>query len=273
MKSLLRSYPPYEGAEPYVYFAFAPADARRAGTLLRLLFSRGFRVWYCLGPAGSAEELLRRQSRAGNAALTMVYLSDDAASEKDLKSAVLVNQREARAILCLDPDGSDRRLAMGLREDVPHLGLYEFRGRAALEAALIRAEGVTQELVGEPVRTGQGSLAVRLAAVFTLLAAAMLLLSFFGARFFGQDRVPEDTVVFDDPVVRAAVSQAVGGRALTEDRVASVALLRFSSLPESWDDLALLPALETLELSQRAVMAAETLPEGYRIVLSGGETS
>ena len=43
-------------------------------------------------------------------------------------------------------------------------------------------------------------------------------------------------------------------------------------MPESWDDLALLPALERIELPQQALLEGGALPEGdYVIELSGGD--
>ena len=73
----MKQIPPYEGDAPYLYFAFAEEDSKRVWKILRPLLSRGCRVWYCYGPAGSAEELLHRQERCEKAALTVVYLTDD----------------------------------------------------------------------------------------------------------------------------------------------------------------------------------------------------
>ena len=76
MKNWWKRFPPYEGEEPYLYFAFADADARRVWPVLRLLLERGCRVWYSTGSAGSAEEVLYRQVRSGGAQLTLLYLTD-----------------------------------------------------------------------------------------------------------------------------------------------------------------------------------------------------
>ena len=37
MKNWWKRFPPYEGEEPYLYFAFADADARRVWPVLRAL--------------------------------------------------------------------------------------------------------------------------------------------------------------------------------------------------------------------------------------------
>ena len=138
MKSWQKKVPPYEGTEPYLYLAFADADAGKVWGVLRPLLERGCRVWYAAGSAGSPEELLRRQERAGNAALTAVYLSRAVTEDKDTKSAVLANQSMNRPILCLDDDGEDRTLAMGLRETTPHIPVYRYRDKAEAEEELVR---------------------------------------------------------------------------------------------------------------------------------------
>ena len=55
MKNWQKQYPPYEGGEGYLYFAFADGDAGKVWPVMRTLLQRGVRVWYCGGPAGSAE--------------------------------------------------------------------------------------------------------------------------------------------------------------------------------------------------------------------------
>ncbi|MBR6353977.1 MAG: hypothetical protein IKS25_07595 [Oscillospiraceae bacterium] len=272
MKNWQKQVPPYEGADAYVYFAFADGDVGRVWPIMRTLLRRGVRVWYCTGPAGSAEELLHRQERSRGAALTLLYLTDAAVADKDSKSRILVNQNRGQSILCLDPDGVDRRLSMGLREDVPHLALQSCRSAEDLEDALIRAEGFTQELFGEPTAVEQDKLLGRLSLGISLLAAALLLLAFAGYRHFGWFRPNyADEITIRDEVILDAARQAAGGGALTGEKAAQIRSLRLDELPESWEELALLPALERIELPQQALLDGETLPEGgYVIELSGG---
>ena len=48
-------------------------------------------------------------------------------------------------------------------------------------------------------------------------------------------------------------------------------VLRLERLPESWEDLSRLPALQQIAIPQEAAMQAEDLPiQQYRIVLYGG---
>ena len=272
MKNWQKRYPPYEGSEPYLYFAFAEADSVKAWQIMRILLERGCRVWYGSGPSGNADELLRRQERAEDANLTLLYLTDAACADKDTKSNILVNQKNGKHILCLDPDGADRRLSMGLYETVPHLPLYRLKSRKEIENAVIRAEGFSQEILGEPVRVeGSGSLG-KLTALFCVLAVLLALASFIGGRYLRwfQPEVP-DEVPFTDPVILSAVRNAARGGAITEDLVSEITVLRLSGMPESWEELEKLPALTTVTLPQQALLEEGTLPDGdITVELTGG---
>ncbi len=268
-----KQIPPYEGDGPYLYFAFAEEDSRRVRKLLRPLLARGCRVWYCCGPAGSAEELLHRQERCEKAALTVVYLTDAACADRDTKSAVLVNQKFNRPILCLDPDEKDRRLDMNLRETVLHVPLYQYAGTEEWESAVLHAEGFSQDMLGEPIRIGNGGLMRKLTLSFCALALLLAAVSFAGFRIFGWfSPAARDELEIRDPVLQAAVRQAVGGGAITQELADGITVLRLKELPASWEELSLLPALERIELPQRSLLDGAELPEGdYVIELGGGE--
>ena len=272
MKNWQKRYPPYEGSEPYLYFAFAEADSAKAWQIMHILLERGCRVWYGSGPSGNADELLRRQKRAEDANLTLLYLTDAACADKDTKSNILVNQKNGKHILCLDPDGADRRLSMGLYETVPHLPLYRLKSRKEIENAVIRAEGFSQEILGEPVRVEGGGSLGKLTALFCVLAVLLALASFIGGRYLRwfQPEVP-DEVPFTDPVILSAVRNAARGGAITEELVSEITVLRLSGMPESWEELEKLPALTTVTLPQQALLEEGTLPDGdITVELTGG---
>ena len=272
MKDSFREFPPYEGDSPYLYFAFAEADSRKVREYLRLLYERGCRVWYSCGIADGPEEVLRRQARYRGAALTLVYLSDEACRDQNTKSSVLVNQKFDSPIICLDPDGRDRVLAMGLRESVPHIPLYRIRSREALEDAIFHAEGFSQELLGEPVKIRKDSILPILSVIFCALAVVLSVLFFTGVT----ESVTEVTQITDevelsDPVLLSAVRKAAGGGAITQELVENLKSVDLSGMPESWDDLTLLPALEEIRIPQEALLGGAPLPEGeYTIILTGG---
>lgn len=269
----MKQIPPYEGDQPYLYLAFAEEDSGRVWKLLRPLLARGCRVWYCVGPAGSAEELLYRQERCEKAWLTVVYLTDALCADRDSKSAVLVNQKYNRPILCLDPDEKDRRLDMNLRETVPHVSLYQLSSEE-WEGAVLHAEGFSQDMLGEPIRIGDDSKTIKkLTLTFCALALLLAVVSFAGFRVFGWfSPAARDEVDIRDPAIRFAVRQAVGGGAITEERANEVSFLRFRELPESWEELELLPHLQRIELPQLSLLDGVELPDGDWIVeLSGGD--
>ncbi len=270
MKNWMKQIPPYEGEQPYLYFAFAGEDSRRVLDLLRPLLARGCRVWYCCGPAGSAEELLHRQERCEKAALTVVYLTDAACADRDTKSVVLVNQKFNRPILCLDPDEKDRRLSMNLRETVPHVPLYRLSGEER-ESSILHAEGFSRDMIGEPINIESDGIMKKLTLLFCTLAL-LLAAAFAGFRLFGWfSPVSADEPAFADPVMREAVREAAGG-VITESLVSDITFLRFTELPESWEELDKLPALERIELPQQALLEGGALPDGgYVIELSGGD--
>lgn len=274
MKNWQKNYPPYEGDLPYLYLAFAGADKEKIQKILRSLLERGCRVFYTYGPAGSAEALLSRQDRAAGASITVVYLSEAACADKELKSLLLVNQKFGRKILCLDPDTENRRLSMGLREDLPHLSLSSFSDREELTDAILHADGFSQDLLGAPVRIRSGSFLGKLAAGLCLFAVLLLLVSFADARYFHRF-VPEqvsDEVLFTDAVLRDAVREAAGGGAITRAAVNEITFLRLEALPETWKELSLLPGLQRIELPQQALLSGAELPEeDITVVLSGGD--
>lgn len=272
MKDWMKKIPPYEGEEEYLYFAFAEADRREIWTILRPLLQRGCRIWYCLGPAGGAEELLHRQERSGNAMLTLVYLTDNACRDKDTKSSVLVNQKNGRPILCLDPDGVDRRLSMGLREDVPHVSLSR-KSPEKVEDDIIHAEGFSGEIIGETISVPGGDSVRTMTRIFCVLAGVLLALSFVGVRYLSWFRQePPDEVVFTDLVILSAVKASAGGGVVTEELVSELTFLPLEDIPENWDELTKLPALKRIALPQTALLGQTELPElPYTVELSGGE--
>ena len=145
--NLYRHYPPYEGREPYLFLCFSDADAARVKSLLEQLYERGCRVWYSLGKTSDIRERSRRQERMQDASLTVLYLTDHARNDVDVKSAVLFCQAKEQPIICVDTDLKDRGLSMGLTEKVRHI---------SSESELIRTEGFSQELVGPPIVTPGG---------------------------------------------------------------------------------------------------------------------
>ena len=107
-------YPPYEGAEPYVFLCFSDRDERKVRPLLRRLLLRGCRVWYCVGYAPDRAGETARRRRMLEAGLTVLYLTDNARQDTELKNYLLACQNAHRPILVLNTDGGDSGLSLGL---------------------------------------------------------------------------------------------------------------------------------------------------------------
>lgn len=272
MKNWWKSFPPYEGEEPYLYLAFSDSDERSLWPLVRVLLSRGCRIWYSLGPARGAAGTLSRQSRQKGASLVLVFSSGAASADPNVKSSVLACQNAGLPILCLSPDGKDRRLSMGLRPDVPVLSMKEYKKEADLEGALLRAEGFSQTLLGSPLEIRETSFSYALSLALVLLSVLILGLSLFhyGGRRNRQE-THKDQVVITDQVLRSALRKAAGDGPITEDLVTGLSSLDLDAMPESWEDLSLLPALTEISLPQEALLGDAPLPDGpYTIRLKGG---
>ena len=267
MAAIEKQCPPYTGEQPFLYLCFADADTDRLRPLFRRLYERGCRIWYPVGHGGSAAERERRDARMQKARLVILYQTKHARADHAAKSAVLVCQEKNIPIVSIDTDDAESALSMGLDPRAVHI---KARGGVAQEAALLRADGFSQELIGPPQKVRKR----RLFAVAAVILAAALLLA--GAavlyRYLHPPAVaqPDDTVFFSDPAVTAAVRDALSGEPITEESVQSITTLRLSALPEHTDELALLPHLSRIEVDQANAGDAASLLERYEIVLTGG---
>ena len=260
-------FPPYGGEQPYLYFCFSDADARRLRSLFRRLYERGCRIWYPIGHGSTALERELRDARMRKARLVVLYQTKRARMDQAVKSAVLVCQEKSIPIISLDADDAESTLSMGLDSRAVHL---KMRSVDATETALLHANGFSQELIGPslPVRK-KPVLAIAtaiFAAVFLMIGAAVLVRRLRPPP----TEQPGDTVFFSDPVLTAAVRDALGGEPITEESLETVTTLRFDALPEHTDELALLSNLSRIKLNQANADDAASLLERYEIVLTGG---
>ena len=259
MKALAKSFAPYAGTEPYLHLCFSEASKKKVRAFLRRLYARGVRVWYCADVSANRLEREETERRMLGARVTVVYLDEAFRNDAAAKSRLLTCQRNGQPVICLNTDGGDSAAA----DDA--------------EFALLHADGFSQELIGEPVApSGSGLkilIGVILGAVAALLIAGVLWYLFHTPA---QAEPPEqtDSVTFADETVREAVRDVIGGGLITEDRLSGVTTLRLEgdTLPDTLTDLALLPALETVVLSQRAAAGVSAHPElsAYTIELYGG---
>lgn len=260
-------FPPYGGDQPYLYFCFSDADKDRLRPLFRRLYERGCRIWYPTGHSGTVAERERRDARMRKARLVVLYQTKRARTDQAVKSAVLVCQEKSIPIISVDVDNAESTLSMGLDSRAVHIKL---RSVDAAEAALLHADGFSQELIGPPLPVRKKAV---LAIAAAIVAAAFLLIG--AAVLVRRLRAPSiektgDTVFFSDPVLTAAVRDALSGEPITEDSIVTVTTLRFDTLPERTDEFALLSNLSRIELNQANAADAASLIDRYEIVLTGG---
>ncbi|MBR0040864.1 MAG: hypothetical protein IJP64_05745 [Oscillospiraceae bacterium] len=270
--SWTKRFPAYMGEDPYLFFCFSDADAARVRPLIERMAARGTRVWYSLGKPRGLDERRVRESRMSGAALVVAYLSAAAREDTDFKNAGLYCRDRGLPILCIDADGDVSALSFGFTEGVQHISRRVYRKASALEEALVRCEGFSQELIGEGRRVPPPY--VKIAAVLAVVSVLALALVLLGGRAFGRiapTAEQNDTVRIEDAALRAAVRTAVGGGAITEENIEGVEALRLKELPTDGEELALLSSLTRVEIPQElAPDALWLLDEGYTVVLYGG---
>ena len=269
-----KRYPPYAGTEPYLHLCFSDADAKRVRPLLHRLYLRGVRVWYACSDETDRTARRLREERMLGAAVTVLFLTDAFRRDRRAKGDMLVCQNAGRPILCLNTDGGDGGLSIGLHPSTPEAAFSRQSRAADWEAAILRADGFTQSLIGEPQKPPVDVLRI----VAWSMTALALLLALAGVWWWTQRKPtpppePVDTVAFADETVREAVRAALGGGVLTEERLLEVTTLSFpDALPEDVSDLSRLPSLTRIELTQSAALSLDAHPEltAYTLVLIGG---
>lgn len=272
-------YPPYMGAEPYIHLCFSDRDERKVRSLLRQLLLRGCRTWYCVGYSRDRTSENARSQRMLGAGLTVLFLTANARRDTELKNQLLVCQKEKQPILVLNTDGGDSGLSLGLTGKFSSVtpGTHA----SELVDAILHSPYFSQLYMGDPLPVFDQLWLKRISTL--LIVLALLLAGGAGVYRYlnppapsAQDEViqPEDTVIFQDETLRAAVRSAIGGGPITEEAVAKLETLYLSQLPESLDELALLPRLTTLILSEAAAQGAPEQPElydGYTLIVTGGD--
>lgn len=230
-----KRYPAYAGSNQYVFFAFSSADASGAEKILKELRERRCRVWYAADKKRGRADAEYRQLRMNHAALTVLYLTDNAVKDTALKGDVLYLIANRMPVIVLTSGGVSN-LAMGLPENLPAVGTV---------GELVRTEGFTMDLIGdEPeFRVKRTPAAARVLAVL----AALGILAAAGAVYYRKIRT-ENAVP-------------------PEDRE-SVTEIYLKTIPEDTSFLDEYPALERIRIPQSQADAAAGLISDYTIVLS-----
>ncbi len=271
-------YPPYMGEEPYIHLCFSDRDERRIRPLLRHLLLRGCRVWYCVGYAPDRAGETARHKRMLEAGLTVLYLTDSARRDTELKNRLLVCQNARQPILVLNTDGGDSGLSLGLTGKFS--SVTPGPGASDLIDAVFHNPYFSQTYLGDPLPINDRLWFRRVSVL--LIVSALLLAAGAGTYLYlnppasptRQEIAAEDTLHIEDAILREAVRAAIGGGPITEEAAAALETLYLSRLPEDVSELSLLPRLTTLRLSQEAAQAAPEQPalyDSYRLIVTGGD--
>ena len=270
-----KQYPPYTGSEPYLHLCFSEADGSRVRPLLKKLYSRGVRVWYDCIESADREARDTRTSRMCKAALTVVYLTDSFRRDRRAKSDLLICQRANQPLFCLNTDGKDSGLSIGLHPNTPEYICPRGSRAEEQESAILRADGFSQALIGHPQKVPADGLRIASWAMggLALLLLIGICLWFTVPRTYIPP-VEEDSVTFQNKTLREAVRASLGGGALSEERLEAITTLTLPGdvLLADFEDLKLLPALKRIELTQSAASGLPSHPElySYTLVLIGG---
>lgn len=241
MKSaLLKKYPPYEGAEPYIFLCFASEDAKAAEPLLARLWRRGCRVWYTVGESLSVAQEKADQERMKNASLAVAFCSESFL-RSSAKSRLMYLQSRNMPVISVDSAPVDN-LSAGFREDTPHIAAYGGITDGT-EAGLISTEGFSADFIGErPHRKISGAMKALLILLLGLIAAALIFLILTASGILR----PEPEIPPEE-----------------------ITVLRLDALPRDIGELESYPKLEKIILPQSEAEKAVELTDRYIIVLTG----
>lgn len=238
--NLVKLYPPYVGNEPYIYYCFSPADSARAGELLKRLWLRGCRVWYCIGGTDDLKTEKHRHERMTGAGLVVLYVSENLQRDSVKRNAMFL-QSNGTPIIAVDGEEVSN-LSLGLREQTPHINAFEGISYDT-EADLISNEVFSGSFIGPRPEAGLSTRRkVFLAAIISLAAAACI---YFALSFTG---------VINGPVT----------------------VLTLKTLPVELSELSEYPALEKLIIPQSLITGADDdtvlreLAEKYTVVIDRG---
>lgn len=188
MAGRFRRCPPYEGSDPYLYLCFAEEDREAVFPLLRHLAERGCRIWYSVKATADLEKLKRQQERMNGASLAVLFLTDHVRNNGNVKNSLLYFQQLGKPVISIDTDKGDNELSVGLTAAAKHIDASGGQTAEELEEALIRTEGFTQELIGDPpkIKRGTGRITAFILATALLVAGV----AYYGWRQYGWFAVP-----------------------------------------------------------------------------------
>lgn len=146
----VKSIPSYQGREPYIAACFADADRKRVMPLLAELYARRFRVVFDEKPGCSGAEADEIATRIANAALTLLFISDNATQTPLWRYEVnyAIDQKQRLVAVYLTDTALERGMELQL-SNVPGFSRTECADAEAFFAKFTAMPGVSHELIGD----------------------------------------------------------------------------------------------------------------------------
>ena len=277
--NIQKSYPPYMGDEPYVYFAFASSEAKEAERILAGLYNRGVRVWYCLGPGKTLRESDEQTVRIRNASMLLIYISSTGDKDDFFTANIGYFLNLGKPALLLASDRfTGGGMAFLLNSRLARLTMSDRQDIDALCGDILRSDGFSMDLIGEPQQRSRSAARTVTLAVFAVLAALIAVFAIGVSRHWFREAPSRlDTITVTDAAIEKAARYALspdGYAALTEESVSSIRRLSLDTLPAEESELVLFENLETVAVPQDLVsgIAEDSALWSYTIVLEGDET-
>ena len=262
-KNLEKTYPPYDGKDPYVYLSFRDEDKGRVRPFLKRLYQRGVRVGYATGKVTGLDEAEKVMNRIKQADCFVACTTKDCIKDTSFKDRVIYVEglpEKKLVVLEMDELTESDYLGLGISKGAQKIdGKNDSSGEKS-EDAILHAEGFTTKMIGEPPVPPPPPWAKIITIFMIVLAVAAS--GFLAYRIVTAE--PKDAVVISDPVVRTTVRETVSDNKktpLTEENVATVTELVFTEVPESFEELALLPNLEKITIPQSGMSKLSDSPK------------
>lgn len=269
----LSSFKPSQNIkERHIALCYDPVDETRVVPIIKELYKRGIRTWYCAGFSNDYKRENERMASIEAADILVVIRSKDSFSSRFIKSTSLFFEDVGKRIIFIDFDveNSDA-LSIGLKNE--HVVL---NGHASLESiidSIIHTDGFVQDIFTEPFVPN--SRAIKYAAIGVILIAVIVssLAVLFGKGYI-VPAASKDSVGFYDKTIERGARYSIAGNynvALDEDNISSIETLYLDRIPKNCADLSKFTNLQTVVMPQCSKEIAEyILSYDIELLIYGG---
>lgn len=267
-------FKPYKGLdERHIALCFDPADKKRALPIIKQLYKRGIRTWYCCGFFNDYKKESSRMESILSADLLIVIRSKESFSSRFVKSTALYFEDVLKKIVFIDFDvESSNALSIGLKNE--HTVIDGHASCESIVDSIIHTEGFVQDIFTEPFVPNSRSIKLAAIAVF-VLTTVISLSSFLVGKGYIVPAASSDTVQFLDKTVERGARYSIAGSynvSLNEDNLSQIETLYLDKSPKSCVDFSKFSNLKTVVLPQCTREVAEyILSYDLELLIYGGE--